>query len=436
MPQVITAEDAAKLVKSGMWLDYGFGATQTEAFDTALAARVQQLRGVKVRSCLTTRPRAFQEADPEGAHVLSASWHFSGYDRRQFDAGRCTYIPLNLGEWPDLYQRFVERVDIAVFQVCPKDADGNYNFSISASYMRALVEKADVVIVEVNPALPYCFGLDNAVHESEVDFVIDVPALAPAELPGAISSEADLAIARLVAAEIRNGDCIQLGIGGLPNAVGRAIAGAGVKDLGVHTEMMVEGVVELVKAGVANGARKQIDVGKAVYAFAIGSADIYATLDRNPAFEARQVDYTNLPSSVARNHNVFSVNSTGQMDLQGQAASESSGHRHFSGTGGQLGFVRAAYESQGGRGFLCMPSTYEKHGQRKSRVVTDLPGGTIVTVPRTDVMHVATEYGMVCLKGKSVAERAKAMISIAHPDFREDLERDAYANALIPRGYF
>ena len=436
MAEAITAEAAAGLVQSGMWLDYGFGITQPDVFDKALAARVPELTGVKVRSCLTTRPRAYQAADPDGAHVLSASWHFSGYDRRQFDAGRCTYIPLNLGEWPDLYRRFVEQVDIAVIQVCPKDAGGFYNFSASASYMRALVEKADVVILEVNPALPWCHGPDNAVHESEADFVIDGDGAPAAELPGAISTDVDLAIARLVAAEIRDGDCIQLGIGGLPNAVGRAIAQAGVKDLGVHTEMMVEGVVELVKAGIANGARKQIDVGKAVYAFAIGSADIYATLDRNPAFEARQVDYTNLPNSVARNHNVFSVNSTGQMDLQGQAASESSGHRHFSGTGGQLGFVRAAYESQGGRGFLCMPSTYEKHGVRKSRVVCDLPGGTIVTVPRTDVMYVATEYGMVCLKGKTVAERAKAMMSIAHPDFREELERDAYANGLIPKAYF
>lgn len=436
MPTVITAEEAAALVKSGMWLDYGFGATQAEAFDKALASRVHQLSGVKVRSCLTTKPRAFQEADPEGAHVLSASWHFSGYDRRQFDAGRCTYIPLNLGEWPDLYRRFCERVDIAVLQVCPKDAEGNYNFSISASYLRSLVEKADVVIVEVNPALPYCYGPDNAVHESEVDFVIELPPLPAPELPSAISSEVDLAIARLVAAEIRDGDCLQLGIGGLPNAVGRAIASAGVKDLGVHTEMMVEGLVELVKAGVATGTRKQVDVGKAVYAFAIGTADIYAALDRNPAFVARQVDYTNLPQFVAQNHNVVAVNSTGQMDLQGQAASEADGYRHFSGTGGQLGFVRAAYESQGGRAFLCMPSTYEKHGVRKSRVVAGLAPGTVVTVPRTDVMYVATEYGMVCLKGLSVAERAKAMISIAHPDFREELEREAYANGLIPKHYF
>ncbi|WP_372624105.1 acetyl-CoA hydrolase/transferase C-terminal domain-containing protein [Falsiroseomonas sp.] len=239
-----------------------------------------------------------------------------------------------------------------------------------------------------------------------------------------------------ISAEIKDGDCLQIGIGGVPNAVCRALAQAGVKDLGINTEMLVDGLMELVKVGAATGSRKQVDVGKAVYAFAIGSRELYACIDRNPDFETRAVGYTNLPHPVSRNDNVVAVNSTGQMDLQGQAASESSGHRHFSGTGGQLGFVRAAYQSKDGRAFLCMPSTYERRGVRKSRVVIDLPGGTIVTVPRTDVMYAVTEYGMVCLKGKSVAERAKAMISIAHPDFREELEREAYGNGLIPRAYF
>jgi len=432
----ITAQEAAGLVQSGMWLDYGFGICQPDVFDAALATRVRDLKGVKIRSCITMRPRAYHAVDPNAEHILSLNWHFSGYDRRQHDAGRCNYLPLNLGEWPDLYSRFIERVDIAVIQVCPKDANGFYNFSASASYHRALVDKANVVILEVNPALPYCYGQENAVHESEVDFLIDGDGRPAAELPEATTTEVDLAIAQLVAAEIRDGDCLQIGIGGLPNAVCRAIAKARIQDLGVHTEMMVEGLVELVKAGIATGARKQMDVGKAVYAFAIGSKDLYGYIDRNPAFETRGVAYTNLPGSVARNDNVVAVNSTGQMDLQGQAASESSGHRHFSGTGGQLGFVRAAYQSNGGRAYLCMPSTHEKNGIRKSRVVLDLPGGTIVTVPRTDVMYAATEYGMVCLKGKSVAERAMAMISIAHPDFREALERSAYDNGLIPRGYF
>lgn len=435
-PKHITAADAASLVTSGMWLDYGFGVGQPDVFDTALAARVQDLRGVKIRACISLRPRAIHAADPTGEHILSLNWHFSGYDRRQHDAGRCNYLPLNLGECPDLYRRFIERVDIAIIQVCPKDSGGFYNLSAANSYHRALVEKARIVILEVNPGLPWCHGQENAVHESEVDFVIDGDGRPAAELPKAVTTDVELAIARLVAAEIQDGDCLQIGIGGLPNAVCRALAEAGLKDLGIHTEMLVDGLMDLVQAGAATGARKQMDIGKAVYAFAIGSRELYDTLDRNPAFETRAVDYTNLPHSVARNDNIVAVNSTGQMDLQGQAASESSGHRHFSGTGGQLGFVRAAYQSKGGRAFLCMPSTHEKGGVRKSRVVVDLPGGTIVTVPRTDVMYAVTEYGMVCLKGKSVAERAMAMISIAHPDFREELERDAYGKGLIPPAYF
>jgi acyl-CoA hydrolase len=436
VPTHLTAEEAAKLVKSGMWLDYGFGICQPDVFDAALGARVCDLRGVKIRSCITMRPRAFHAADPTGESILSLSWHFSGYDRRQHDAGRCNYLPLNLGEWPDLYHRYVERVDIAIIQVCPKDADGFYNFSAAASYHRALVEKAVTVIFEVNHSLPYCHGRENSAHESEVDFVIDGNGQFAAELPESATNDVDLAIARLVADEITDGDCLQIGIGGLPNAVCRALAQANVKDLGVHTEMMVEGLMELINAGVATGARKQVDVGKAVYAFAIGSQNLYSCINRNPLFEIRAVDYTNLPQFVAQNNNVVAVNSTGQMDLQGQAASESAGHRHFSGTGGQLGFVRAAYQSKGGRSFLCMPSTHEKNGVRNSRVVIDLPGGTVVTVPRTDVMYAVTEYGMVCLKGKSVAERAMAMISISHPDFREELEREAYGKGLIPVPYF
>lgn len=436
-PQRITADAAAALVEDGMWLDYGFGAGQPDVFDAALGARARGLRGVKVRNCITLRPRAFHAADPEGAHVLTANWHFGGYDRRQHDAGICNYIPFNFGEAPDLYRRFLDRVDIGVVQVCPRDEGGFYNFSTAATYHLAMLRRARVAIVEVNPGLPRCAGGEgSAIHESEVDFVLDGDGRPPAELPAAEATETDMAIARLVAAEIRDGDCLQIGIGGLPGAVCRALLTAGVRDLGIGTEMMVDGLADLVRAGVATGARKRVDAGKAVYAFAMGSRALYGFMDRNPAFESRAVDYTNLPHLVARNDNVVAVNSTGQMDLQGQAASEASGHRHFSGTGGQLGFVRAAYQSEGGRAILCMPSTYDKRGERKSRVVCELPPGTAVTVPRTDVMHVATEFGMVCLKGKSVAERAKAMISIAHPDFREGLEREAYEKGLIPRRWF
>jgi acyl-CoA hydrolase len=436
--QHISAHEAAQLVTSGMWLDFGTCIGQPDVFDDALAARVHELRSVKIRSCLTMKPRLYHETDPDGEHILSLSWHFTGYDRRQHDAGRCNYIPLNLGEWPDLYRRFIDRVDIAILKCCPKDAQGFYNFSGAATYLRALVERAEIVIVEVNEASPYCYGHDNGVHESEVDFVIDGDGVPPLELPNPPATDVDRRIAALIAAEVSDGACLQIGIGGMPNAVCSGLKDAGLRDLGIGTEMMVDGLMELIEAGVVTNARKQVDIGKSVYTFAAGSRRLYEFINRNPALEIRSVDHTNLPHNVARNDNVVAVNSTAQVDLQGQAGSESSGHRHFTGTGGQLGFVRGAYQSKDGKAFLCMPSTYDKDksGVRKSRVVVDLPPGTIVTTPRTDTMYVVTEYGMVCLKGKSVAERAKAMISIAHPDFREGLEREARAKGLIPRGFF
>jgi acyl-CoA hydrolase len=198
--------------------------------------------------------------------------------------------------------------------------------------------------------------------------------------------------------------------------------------------MMTDGLAALYKAGRVSGARKQLNPGKIVYTFALGSSDLYATLNRNHDMACCPVEYTNAPHVIMRNDNVISINNTTQIDLQGQAASESDGHRHISGTGGQLQFVRGAYASKGGKSFICLCSTYEKRGDRRSRIVLNLTPGNVVTTPRSDVMFVVTEHGMVNLKGKSVAERAKALIGIAHPDFRDGLERQAYEHRLIPRG--
>jgi acyl-CoA hydrolase len=219
----------------------------------------------------------------------------------------------------------------------------------------------------------------------------------------------------------------------MPNAVCAQLTDAGVKDVGIHTELLTESMLELFEAGVITGARKQINRGQMVCTFAGGSKRLYAFAHRNPAAQSFAVDYTNAVEVIARNDNVVAINSTTQIDLQGQAASESAGHRHISGTGGQVQFVRGAYQSRGGKAFLCLPSTYEKKGERTSRIVTTLTPGNIVTTPRTDVMYVVTEYGCVNLKGLSVPERAKALIGLAHPDFREGLEREARALKLIPR---
>ncbi len=431
--QRISAEAAAGLVRSGMWLDFGLALGQPDVFDAALARRVDELQDVKIRSCLSVKPRACVEADPSGQRLRWFSWHFSGYDRKKHDAGTCTYIPLNLGEVPDYYRRFLEPIDIAVVKARPMDEDGWFNFGPTNVWQRTVVEQAEMVIVEVTDSMPHAYGPKNGVHVSEVDYLIDGDGSELAELPNPPPGAVDEAVAHFIAPEVEDGACLQIGIGGMPNAVCSLLKQAGVKDLGVHTEMLTDGLLDLYQSGLVTGARKQIDVGKVVYTFALGSRALYRAADRNPDMLCCPVDYTNLPHSLMRNDKVVSINSTTQIDLQGQAASESDGHRHISGTGGQLQFVRGAYASKGGKSFLCLPSTYEKTGVRRSRVVLDLTPGNIVTTPRSDTMYVVTEYGMVNLKGLSVCERAQALIALAHPDFREELERQAHEHRLLPR---
>lgn len=429
--KTVSPDEAAGLVKSGMWIDLGGGITQPEFFDDALAERVGELSGLKIRNCLSIRPLAVLEADPEGAHCHLYSWHFSGYDRAKHDAGRCTYIPLNLGEVPDYYRRFIERPDIAIIRTAAMDNDGMFNFGPTNLWMGTLLERAKVVIVEASPGIPYVYGAKNGVHISDVDYIIEGSDLGPMELGNPPATDIDRAVARQLATEVEDGSCIQIGIGGMPNAACTLLAESGVRDLGVHTEMLTDGIIDLVNAGCITGARKQLDPGKVVFSFALGSKYLYDAVNRNPLFQCNPVEYTNLPHMIMQNDKVVSINNTTQIDLQGQACSESDGHRHLTGTGGQLQFVRGAYASRGGKSFMLLSSTYERKGVRKSRIVLNLTPGNIVTTPRSDIMYVVTEYGMTNLKGKSVTERARALIEIAHPDFREELEREACEHGLI-----
>jgi acyl-CoA hydrolase len=435
LPKTITAEAAATLVKSGDWVDYGACLGQPDLFDRALGARAPELEGVKIRTCLTTRPRAVLEADPEGRHFLFFNWHFSGYDRAQHDAGRCHYIPMNFGEAPGYYRRFIDPIDVVCIKTCPMDAHGYFNFGGAVTYHKAMTERATILIVETSSTMPYVFGSQESVHASEVDYVIEGSDAPLAELAATPATDIDRKVAALIAAEVEDGACLQIGIGGMPNAVCALLKDAGVRDLGIHTEMLVDGMIDLYEAGLVSGARKTLNPHQIVFTFALGSRKQYDFLDRNPGVQSHPVDYTNLPHMIMQNDHVVAINNTTQIDLQGQAASESSGHRHISGTGGQLQFVRGAYASRGGKSFICLSSTYERHGRRESRIVSTLTPGNIVTTPRTDVMYVVTEYGLVNLKGKSVAERTRALITLAHPDFREGLERDAREKNLIPRGF-
>jgi len=398
--QTISAEQAAAMVKSGMWIDYGATLCQPDVFDQALALRKDELHDVKFRSCITMRPRAVLDQDPEGKHFHLFSMHFSGYDRKMHDAGRVHYLPVNLGEIPDYYQRFITPVDIVVLKTCRMDENGYFNFSAANLWHRDIIQRARVVMVEITDGLPYVFGVNNGVHISEVDFIIEGDNQPAPVLPNPPASDVDIAVGKLIAAEIEDGSCL----------------------------------MALYRAGKITNARKQLHTGKMAFSFGLGSQAYYDSLHRNPDMACLPVADTNLPHLIMRNHRVVAINNTTQMDLQGQAASESDGLRHISGTGGQLQFVRGAYASEGGKSFMCLSSTFEKNGHRKSRIALSLTPGNMVTTPRTDMMYVVTEYGIVNLKGKSVPERALALISIAHPDFRETLLREAYAHRLIPHG--
>ncbi|MCK6501522.1 MAG: butyryl-CoA:acetate CoA-transferase, partial [Nitrospira sp.] len=404
-----------------------------DAFDQALAARRDELAGVKIRAAFSMRPRAVLEADGTGERFLWLNWHFSRYDRRKHAEGLAHYIPMNFGEAPDYYRRFLDPVDVAVVKCCPRDAHGFYNFSGACTYHGAMIERARKVVVEIDPRLPYVRGPENGVHESDVDYVIESDGLGPPEIANPPPSEVDLRMARLIAAEVEDGACLQIGIGGMPNAVCAALREAGRRDLGVHTEMLTEGLIELHEAGLVTGARKRTCPGKTVFTFAAGSARQYRFLHDHAALETWPVDRTNLPHAIMANDHVVSVNSTTQVDLQGQAASESAGHRHLSGTGGQLQFVRGAYASRGGKSFMCLPSTrLRSDGSVESRIVAELTPGNIVTTPRTDIMYVATEWGIANLKGRSVPERVRALTALAHPDFRDDLARQARDRGWVP----
>jgi acyl-CoA hydrolase len=433
--RTIPVGQAAAMVRSGDWLDYGAVLAQPDAFDAALASRVGELRDVNIRGCLSLRPRAVLQSDPAREHFNFYNWHFSGYDRRQSDAGLQHYIPCNLGEIPENYRRFIDPPEIMVIKTRPMDADGVFNFGVANLWHRALASRARVVIVETDPAVPHVHGLENGLHASEVDYVIEGGGQPLPELPNVAPTDVDRAVARLIATEIDDGACLQIGIGAMPNAVCTLLRESGVRNLGIHTEMLTDGIIDLYLAGVATGSAKNLHPGRIVCSFGLGSKKLYDAVDRNPDLSCQPVEMTNLPQLIMQNDRLMTINNTTQMDLQGQASSESSGHRHISGTGGQLQFVRAGYASRGGKSFICMSSTYERGNVRRSRIVLNLTPGNVVTVPRSDMMYVVTEYGIVNLRGRSVPERAKAMISLAHPDFREGLEREARENGLIPASF-
>ncbi|MDE7062838.1 MAG: butyryl-CoA:acetate CoA-transferase [Lachnospiraceae bacterium] len=426
--KLVSADEAVKLIKDGDWVDYGWCTGTADALDQALAKRTDELHDVKLRGGIILKPLAVFEREDAGEHFSWNSWHMSGLERKYISRGFAYYAPIRYSELPRYYRDSATPNDVAMFQVAPMDKHGFFNFGPNASHMAAVCETSKKIIVEVNQNMPRCLGgFENSVHISNVDLIVEGDNPAMGIMGGAAAaSEVDQAVAKLIVEEIPNGACLQLGIGGMPNAVGSMIAESDLKDLGVHTEMYVDAFVDIARAGKINGSRKSIDRYRQAYAFGAGTQKMYDYMDENPELMSAPVSYTNDIRSISALDNFISINNAVDIDLFGQINAESAGTKHISGAGGQLDFVLGAYLSNGGKSFICCSSTFKtKDGQLKSRIVPTLNLGSIVTDTRANTHYVVTEYGKVNLKGLSSWQKCEALISIAHPDFRDELIAEA-----------
>ncbi len=425
--KLTTAEQAVAGIKSGDWVDYGWCTGTPVALDKALAARYEELQDVNVRGGVLLAPLAIAQVPNAAEHFTWNSWHMTGVERKMIKQGMAFYAPIRYSELPRYYRDHIIPDDYALIQVAPMDEHGFFNFGPQASHLAAICETAKHVVVEVNRNMPRCLGgFEEGIHIDDVDFIVEGDNPAINQLGAAQPSEVDNAVAKLIVEDIPNGACLQLGIGGMPNAVGSLIAESDLTDLGVHTEMYVDGFVDIAKAGKLSCSKKNIDKGRQVFAFGAGTQKLYDYIDNNPACMSAPVSYTNDARVIAQIDNFISINNAVDIDLYGQVNAESAGVKHISGAGGQLDFVLGAYLSNGGKSFICLSSTFtDKNGQLQSRIRPTLAEGSVVTDTRTNTHFVVTEYGKVCLKGLSAWQRAEALISIAHPDFHDQLIADA-----------
>lgn len=425
----VSPQEAAKVVRSGDWVDYGFGGGFPELMDQALAERKGELTDVKIRGGLVILPHIEAvEQDPERKAFTYYSWHIGDYERKLQSRGLCRFIPMILRYLPELYRNHI-RTDVAFVPVSTPDSHGYCVLGISNYAWRTIFENARTVIFEINEHLPRLQGIDGShrVHLSEADFIVEgthepLPVRTYKE-----PSSLDIQIAELVVKEIPDGAVLSLGVGGIPFTVAKLLAQSDVKDLGCHTGTISDAFLTLYQAGKLTNRRKEIDVGLSTWNLAMGSQALYDWLEKEPGlFYPADVDYVHAPERMGRMSNFISVNGGVQLDLMGQENAESAGDRQLSGTGGQLDFLEGAFRSKGGKGFVCLNSARrDKAGVLKSNIVPFIPGGSTVSAPRSMIQYVATEYGVEKLSGLSLPERAEAMISIAHPEFRSELTRYA-----------
>ena len=425
--KLVTADEAAALVQDGDRIYFGAGYGTVRSLDEALARRINDLHGLEIISLVNYRVDPFSTylASNSNENVRFASTHMTAMDRKMQADGRCWYVPMQFRELGYYWYIKENKFDIVMLQVCPMDEWGNFNLGPQATDLVAAARNAKLVILEVNSNMPHAHGFSNTLNLADIDYVVesDNPKLQP--IPSKPATEVDKMIAAQVISRISNGSTLQLGIGGLPNCLGKLLCESDIRNLGGHTEMLTDAYYDLFEAGKLSNRKKILD-GKLAYSFAGGSQRLIDFIDNNPMLCCCPASYVNNVDIVAEIENFVSINSCMQVDLYGQIAAECIGFRQFSGTGGQLDFVMGAFKSLGGKSFICVPSTRTlKDGTLVTNISATLPEGSVVTTPRMITNYVVTEYGAVNLKGKSTWQRAEALISIAHPQFRDELIKQA-----------
>lgn len=418
-----TVAEAVRKVRSGDHVFIGSGCAEPQQLVSALADNTEVVEG-EILHILTLGVAPY--ADPRFPGRFRHNALFIGANVREaVRAGLADYTPVFLSEIPGLFRSGRLRVDVAMIQVSPPDRAGYASLGISVDVVKSAVAAADVVLAEVNPAMPRTHG-DSFIHVRDIDVMVacDAPLL---ELPPGEPDPVSQEIARNVARMIPDGATLQLGIGKIPQALTPFLANK--HDLGVHTEMLSDGILDLVEGGVVTGRRKSLHRGKIVTSFCMGSRRLYDYVDDNPLFEFLEVDRVNDPFVIAQHDDMIAINSALQVDLTGQVCADSIGHKFFSGIGGQADFIRGASRSRGGKPIIAMRSTAE--GGALSRIVPVLNEGAGIVTSRGDVHYVVTEYGIANLYGRTVRERSLALISIAHPDFRNELLEAAKARHYL-----
>ncbi len=416
----ISAAEAVKVIKSGDHVHLSSVASAPQCLINAMCdrGRNNELRDVHVHHLHTEGPAPYAAPEFEGIFQLD-SFFVGSNVRKVTQANYADYIPIFLSETQKLYRSGTLPCDVAMIQVSPPDAHGYVSLGTSVDATLAAVECARTVIAVINKYVPRSFG-QAFLHVEDIDLFVedDEPLI---EAPFSVPNEVETAIGKHCAALIEDGACLQMGIGAIPNAVLAQLKGH--KDLGIHTEMFADGVLPLVESGVINGRNKAIDKGKIVSTFLMGTQAVYSFIDDNPGVLMMDVGYTNDPFIISQNPKVTAINSALQVDLTGQVCADSLGTKFYSGVGGQIDFIYGASRSQGGKAILAMPSITNKGISKIAPVLTE---GAGVVSTRAHVHWFVTEYGAVNLYGKSLQERARLIISVAHPDHRESLDRAAF----------